>query len=80
MAHFIAQAIARGPGRVFHVNGSYHSKGGEGILWYLKRAKPTLAVATLHVAAQEQIQTLEAGNQQLADFVIAVPKDMAKTY
>ena len=77
MAHFTLQYRK---GKVYHVNGAYHSQNGEGIIWYLKRAQPGLTTATIHVAEQTQIDTLESKNKKVADFIICVPKEMTKTY
>ena len=77
MAHFLLKYKA---GQVFHVNGSYHSKNGEGIIWYVKKAQPKLKIATIHVTEQTQIESLDEANMKVADFIICVPKDMTKTY
>lgn len=77
MAYFI---LKNRKGKVYHVNGSYHSQNGEGIIWYLKQTQPSLKIATIHVVEQEKIDTLNAEHKNLADFIICVPKDMTKTY
>jgi uncharacterized iron-regulated protein len=77
MAYFLLKFKV---GQVYHINGSYHSKNGEGIIWYLKKAQPNLKIATIHVAEQSQIENLEDANKKVADFIICVPKDMTKTY
>ncbi len=77
MAHFL---LKYRQGKVFHVNGAYHSQGGEGILWYLQKEKAGIKTGTIHVAEQTQIETLDNTNKKLADFIICVPKSMTKTY
>jgi uncharacterized iron-regulated protein len=77
MAYFI---LKNRTGKVYHVNGSYHSQNGEGIIAYLKKAEPTLKTATIHVVEQDQLTSLNAENKRLADFIIVVPTDMTKTY
>lgn len=77
MAHFL---LKYKKGQVYHVNGSYHSKNGEGIIWYVKKAQPNIKVATIHVTEQSQIDSLEDATRKAADFIICVPKDMTKTY
>lgn len=77
MAYFI---LKNKQGQVYHVNGSYHSQNGEGIIWYLKKSQPGLKVTTIHVAEQNDIEKLEDANKKAADFIICVPKDMTKTY
>jgi uncharacterized iron-regulated protein len=77
MAYFI---LKNKRGKVYHVNGAYHSQNGEGIIWYLKKTQPNLKIATIHVAEQTQIESLEETNKDAADFIICVPKNMTKTY
>jgi uncharacterized iron-regulated protein len=79
MAHFI---VARKQvGRAFlHLNGSYHSDNYEGIGWYLKKYAPELKVLTISTVEQEGIEALESDNSGKADFTIAVPALMTKTY
>ena len=77
MAHFILN------NRNFpflHVNGSYHSQNFEGIVWYIKKADAKIKIITLQVVEQKDIDRLEETNKGLADYIIAVPSDMAKTY
>ena len=79
MAHFIA--TSRQPGQtLLHFNGSYHSDHHDGIAAYLRQYGPKLRVRTLSVVTQEQLQTLEKEQLNLADFVVVVPADAAKTY
>lgn len=63
-----------------HYNGSYHSDNFEGIYWYLKQDKPNLEILTISISEQENIKKLKEENKQTADFVIAVPSTMTKTY
>ena len=79
MAHFISENWSAG--QVFyHLNGSFHSKNHEGIIAFLRQTKPDLNIVTIHIAEQESIEALTEENTGLADFVIAVPEDMTKTY
>jgi uncharacterized iron-regulated protein len=82
MAHFLL--AARHPTDknevLVHFNGSFHSDRKEGIVWYLKRAQPTLNVLTITVIEQESLDQLEPDNKGLADFIIIVPARMTKTY
>jgi uncharacterized iron-regulated protein len=78
MAHFILRHWQ--PGNVFlHLNGSYHSKNFEGIVWYLRQQKPELRVVTIHSVEEADIAkpTEKAGT---ATFVVCIPEDMTKTY
>jgi len=77
MAYFIGKSL---PGKVLHINGAYHSKNGEGILWYLRKNYPDIKIATLHCVEQENMEQLDEQHRQAADFIIIVPSDMTKTY
>ncbi|NBP70246.1 MAG: iron-regulated protein [Cytophagia bacterium] len=77
MAHFI---LKNKTFPFLHVNGSYHSQNFEGIVWYIKKADAKIKIMTLQVVEQDDIRQLEEANKGLADFIIAVPSDMIKTY
>ncbi len=77
MAYFI---LKNKDGQVYHINGSYHSQNGEGIIWHLKKSQPQIKISTVHVAEQADIEKLDDINKKVADFIICVPKDMTKTY
>ncbi|QJX47584.1 ChaN family lipoprotein [Hymenobacter taeanensis] len=79
MAHFLAQARPEGH-LLLHLNGSYHSDNHDGILAYLRQQTPKLRVLTISTVLQEQLGKLEQENEQKADFVLAVPQDMTRTY
>jgi uncharacterized iron-regulated protein len=79
MAHFILQHWQ--PGKTFlHFNGSYHSDHFEGIVWYLNKYKPGLKIVTLSSVEQPEIDKLQDKSADLANFIIAIPEDMTKTY
>ncbi len=79
MAYNIANNA--GNGKLFiHYNGAYHSDNFQGILWYLKKFKPELKIVTVTSVEQAQVDSLNADNKNLADFIIAIPEDMTKTY
>ena len=73
MAHFTLKNMAPGS-RFLHLNGSYHSDGYEGIVWYVRKAQPNVRILT--ITTQEG----DAAELGKADFTILVPKDMTKTY
>jgi len=79
MAHFIAENLPQG--KLFiHYNGSYHSDIYQGIVHYLKLYRPEVKVATITTVLQEDITSLEEENRGLADFIVAVPVTMTRTY
>ena len=87
MAHFMLKYFV--PGSLFiHYNGSYHSDkhdgkasaNYDGIVWYLKQARPDLKTATVTTVSQKNINKLLAEHQFKADFIICVDEDMTTTY
>jgi uncharacterized iron-regulated protein len=79
MAHFILSAWS--DGKLFiHYNGSYHSSNFEGITWYLKKFNPDLKITTLETVEQNDIDSLEKDNNNIATYIIAIPSSMTKTY
>jgi uncharacterized iron-regulated protein len=79
MAYFILKYFI--PGNLFiHYNGSYHSENHDGIVWYLRLAKPTLKIITVTTVSQKDIKHLLAEHQGKADFIICVDEDMTNTY
>jgi len=79
MAHFILNNYKENS-LFIHYNGAYHSDFYEGILWYLKRAKPDYEYATITTVSQDNIYQLLEENKQRADFIICVDIDMTTTY
>ena len=79
MAYFILQYYK--PGNLFiHYNGAYHSENHEGIVWYLKKARPELRITTITTVSQKDIHYLLEENKRKADFIICVDEDMTTTY
>jgi uncharacterized iron-regulated protein len=79
MAHFILKNWQKG--KIFiHFNGAYHSDNYESIVWYLKKQNPNLKILTISTVEQENIETLSKENLNKADFIIATPQDITKTY
>ena len=62
------------------MNGSFHSKNKEGIIPFLRQSSPDLKIVTITVIDQENMDHLEEEHKGLADFIIAIPADMTKTY
>jgi hypothetical protein len=78
-AYFIIQN--RIPGDVFiHFNGTYHSNNFEGIYYYLKKADPSLKIMTIASVEQADLDSLEAENENMADFTLVIDDNMTKTY
>ncbi|GAB4008598.1 ChaN family lipoprotein [Spirosoma migulaei] len=84
MAYFIQQNLKPGQ-TLLHFNGDYHSKNFEGIVWYLRQQQSTgatrpLKILTLSSVEVSDIDNPASENRNLADFVLAIPTDMTKTY
>jgi uncharacterized iron-regulated protein len=79
MAHFILENL--GAGETFlHYNGSYHSDNFEGIVWWIKQKNPEMKIMTITTVEQDTITDLSEDALNTADFILAVPSDMTKTY
>lgn len=79
MAHFILQNLKPGH-TLLHFNGDYHSKNFEGIVWYLRQQRPNLKIVTLSSVELADLEHPATENRNLADFLLAIPTDMTKTY
>lgn len=79
MAYFILKNYKEGH-TFIHFNGTYHTNNFEGIVWYVKKARPDLKIMTIASVEQDTVETLSAENTGLADFTICFPSSMTKTY
>ncbi len=79
MAHFILQNLTPSQ-TLLHLNGDYHSKNREGIGWYLRQQRPQLRILTISSVELSNVDKPTADQRNLADFVLAIPADMTKTY
>lgn len=79
MAEFILKNWSEG--KLFlHFNGSYHSDDFQGIVWYLLQANPNLKIVTISSVQQKNIEELEEGYLNKANFIVAIPENMTTTY
>ncbi len=78
MGYFILEN--RRAGVFLHLHGAYHSRNYEGIYWYLIKGVEDLNIITIETVEQEGLTSLEEQHLGVADFVIAIPHDMTKTY
>ncbi len=63
-----------------HYNGTYHSNNYEGIIWYIKQARPDLKIMTIASVEQDSMDNLAEESLNLADFIIGIPTSMSKSY
>jgi uncharacterized iron-regulated protein len=78
MAYFIMKNWEKGR-TVFHFNGSYHSDHFEGIVWHLRQQERDLKIMTIGTVLQQDIDSLEPENRDLADYILCVPESMTRT-
>lgn len=79
MAKFIL-ANSKPDSKMIHFNGAFHSDFYQGILWYLKKEKPTAKIITITTVTQTQLNTLDNEHKNKADFIICVPESMTRTH
>jgi len=79
MAHFIMKNLEKEK-TFIHYNGAYHSDNFEGIIWYIRKSMPDLKIMTVTTVEYEDIISFNDEDKDKADFIIAVPESMTKTY
>ncbi|MFC5625230.1 ChaN family lipoprotein [Algoriphagus winogradskyi] len=79
MAESLFEPIREGK-QIYHINGSYHTKDGEGILWYLKREFPDLKILDIHMVTQDQLDKLDDENAKAGEIILVLPSDSHTTY
>ncbi|WP_425637596.1 ChaN family lipoprotein [Algoriphagus yeomjeoni] len=79
MAESLFGSIYEGK-QIYHINGSYHTKDGEGILLYLKREFPDLKILDIHMVTQDQLDKLDDANAKAGEIVLVLPSDSHTTY
>lgn len=79
MSHFILLNKKAG-NVVLHFNGAYHSDYHQGIVWYIRKAKPEAKILTISTVTQENISKLDEENRDKADFIICIPESMTRTH
>lgn len=79
MAHFIYGNWSEGQ-LFLHYNGAFHSDNKEGIVWYLRQINPNLKIVVITTVEQEDVKKLEQEHLQKADYILAIPQRMGKSY
>ncbi len=79
MAYFILKNYNDGA-QFIHYHGTYHSNNFEGIVWYLKQARPDLNIVTIASTEQTNIGTFNKEDKDLATYILVVDEDMTKTH
>lgn len=78
MAKFILKNFKDGD-QFLHFDGSKHSDYHEGIVWYIKQARPDLKILVISSVDQYSVDSLENGNKTLGDFIVVTPEDLTNT-
>lgn len=79
MAYFILKNLDENQ-QFIHYQGSFHSNNFDGMVWYLKQARPDLKIVTVASVEQADIEKLDEENFNLANFILVVDEDMTKTH
>lgn len=79
MAESLFPTLSEGK-KILHINGSYHSKDGEGILWYLKKEFPKLKILNIHTVTQDQLDSLNPEYKKSGDIILVLPSDSHESY
>jgi uncharacterized iron-regulated protein len=79
MARFILDNL-KPDQTLLHLNGDYHSKNFEGIVYYLRQQKPALKIVTISSVEAEVITKAKPDWKGLGTYILAIPADMTKTY
>ena len=79
MAHFIIKNLPSN-GIFLHLNGAYHSDNYEGIVWFIKKAKPQKKILTITTIEKDNIDDISDEDMKKADYIIVVPSSMNGSY
>ena len=79
MAHFSVINFNQGD-LYFHMDGSYHSDNGRGIIWWVNKIKPGLNIkAVTTVLASEWAEMTDEEKASIASYTIVVADNMTQT-
>jgi uncharacterized iron-regulated protein len=76
MAHFILKNL-KDRGLFFHINGIYHTKNNEGILWYINNQLKGVKITTISTITVLDINSVDTSELQTADFTICIDSDFS---
>lgn len=79
MAYFITKNFKKG-NLFLHFNGAYHSNFHEGIVWYLNRYSADLRIVTISMVVQDDVFQWDSENNDMADFIIVIDRNITKTF
>ncbi|HPW67167.1 MAG TPA: ChaN family lipoprotein [Salinivirgaceae bacterium] len=76
MAHFILKNH-KDRGLFFHINGIYHTKNYEGILWYINNQLKGVKITTISTITVSDVNSVDNSELQTADFTICIDSDFS---
>ncbi len=76
MAHFILKNL-KDRGLFFHINGIYHTKNNEGILWYINNQLKGVKITTISTISVSDVNSVDTSKLQTADFTICIDSDFS---
>jgi len=79
MAHFILENWEEGK-HFYHFNGAYHSNNFEGIVWYLKKAKPNLSIQVVSMIEVDSLQPVPMDKLNMGSYILMTNPDFPKSY
>jgi len=79
MAHFSVKNFNEGD-LYFHMDGSYHSDNGRGIIWWVNKIKPGLNIKSITtVTSSEWSEMTENEKSAIANYILVVADNMTQT-
>jgi len=79
MAHFSLKNFKKGD-LLFHVEGSYHSNYGQGIIWWINKIKPGLNIKSITTVTETEWNELSTEQKStIANYIIVVADSMTTT-
>ncbi len=64
----------------FHLNGTYHNKYNEGIIWHLNRYKPGIKTISIYSSEEKEHEKFNTANKMNSDYIIQINEDVTKSY
>lgn len=66
--------------KLLHLNGAYHSKNREGIIWYILQDQPELEIISIQTIETSSPEIFELQEDNTSDFYLFVNEKITKSY
>ncbi len=66
--------------KLFHLNGAYHSKNREGIIWYILQDQPELGILSIQSIETPTPEIFEPQEDNASDFYLFINENITKSY